>query len=679
MSFVHLRLHTQFSIRDGILQVKPLMQQVREYGMPAVAMTDSCNLFGLVKFYRAAIATGIKPIVGAEVYLRHEHAAHPPYSLLLLCQNQQGFLNLCKLISMAYIDGQSQGLPLLDKAQIAAHSNGLLALSGGMQGDIAHALLQGNTQQAIELAQQWMNIFPQRFYLELQRIGVANEAEYNQAIIQLAQQQQLPVVATNSVCFLKPEDFEAHEARVCIYDGVVLQDKKRKRQYSAQQYLRSAKEMAELFADVPQALQNSVEIAKRCNLQVTLGKTFLPDFPVPAGQTTESHLAACSQQGLEKRLQQLDYVSDEKKPEYTQRLQIELAVINQMGFAGYFLIVADFIQWSKDNDIPVGPGRGSGAGSLVAYALGITDLDPLKYDLLFERFLNPERVSMPDFDIDFCMEGRDRVIDYVAERYGRDSVSQIITFGTMAAKAVVRDVGRVLSFPYGFVDKLAKLIPFELGITLEKALAQEETLQARYDEEEEVRAIIDLARKLEGVVRNAGKHAGGVVIAPSALTDFVPLYCEPGGANLVTQLDKDDVEAIGLVKFDFLGLRTLTIIHWALQTINQQRAQQQQAAIDIHLIPTDDKATFDLLKRNATTAVFQLESRGMKDLIKRLQPDCFEDIIALVALFRPGPLQSGMVDDFIDRKHGRASVEYMHPSLENILSRPTGLFCIKNK
>ena len=429
--------------------------------------------------------------------------------------------------------------------------------------------------------------------------------------------------------------------------------------------------MAELFADIPEALENSVEIARRCNVALTLGKNVLPDFPVPRGMTTESYFGAEARAGLDVRLRLIPAEEREARAAvYRERLEHEIKVIVEMGFPGYFLIVADFIRWAKDNDIPVGPGRGSGAGSLVAYSLGITDLDPILYDLLFERFLNPERVSLPDFDVDFCMEGRDRVIEYVAQKYGRDRVSQIITYGTMAAKAVVRDVGRVLGHPYGYVDKLAKLIPFDLGMTLDKALEDEEQLRARYDQEEEVRTLIDLARSLEGLVRNAGKHAGGVVIAPSALTDFTPLYCEQGSNNPVTQFDKDDVEAIGLVKFDFLGLRTLTIIDRALKTINAERAARSEPPLDIVTIPMDDAAAFQLLKECATTAVFQLESRGMKDLIKRLQPDCFDDIIALVALFRPGPLQSGMVDDFIDRKHGRAKVHYPHADLEPIL-KPT--------
>ena len=505
------------------------------------------------------------------------------------------------------------------------------------------------------------------------RTGRPQEAELVEQSVDLALARGVPVVATNDVRFLSRDDYEAHEVRVCIHEGRTLDDPRRPRPYSEEQYLRSPAEMAVLFADCPEALENSVEIAKRCNLELELGRNYLPAFPVPAGMTIDGFFAAESQQGLEGRLARIlpADVPDREKARrvYDERLATELRVICQMGFPGYFLIVADFIAWAKQNGIPVGPGRGSGAGSLVAYALGITDLDPIEHDLLFERFLNPERVSMPDFDVDFCMEGRDRVIDYVASRYGRDAVSQIITFGTMAAKAVVRDVGRVMGHPYGFVDRVAKMVPFELGMTLDKALTESDDLRVAYEGEDEIRALIDMGRKLEGVTRNAGKHAGGVVIAPTKLTDFAPLYCEPGGDNLVTQFDKDDVEQAGLVKFDFLGLRTLTIIDWALRTINANRPEGAEP-LDIDRIDPNDSDAFDLLKSCQSTAVFQLESRGMKELIKKLQPDCFDDITALVALFRPGPLQSGMVDDFINRKHGRAAVAYPHPDLEPIL-KPT--------
>jgi DNA polymerase-3 subunit alpha len=672
--FVHLHLHTEYSLVDGIVRVKPLVKAVAAAGMPACAVTDQSNLFALVKFYKAALGAGVKPIIGADIWIHNELDPNQPSRLVLLCQDRAGYLNLNALISRSYIEGQHRGVPTVQKAWLREHSDGLIALSGGRAGDVGLALLAGNAALAEQMLADWCTLFPDRYYLELQRTGRDHEEDYLHAAVDLATHRVVPVVATNDVHFLTAADFEAHEARVCIHDSRTLDDPRRLRRHSEQQYLKSPEEMAELFADIPEALENTVEIAKRCNLELTLGKNYLPDFPVPAGMTLDDFFRAQACEGLELRLPKLFNVdaaefAERRKP-YDERLQIELDVIIQMGFPGYFLIVADFIKWAKNNGVPVGPGRGSGAGSLVAYALTITDLDPIQYDLLFERFLNPERVSMPDFDVDFCMEGRDRVIDYVAEKYGRDKVSQIITYGSMAAKAVVRDVGRVLGHPYGFVDRIAKLIPFEIGITLDKALEQEEQLRQAYENEEDVRAIIDLAQSLEGLARNAGKHAGGVVIAPSKLTDFTPLYCEAGGANLVSQFDKDDVEAVGLVKFDFLGLRTLTIIAWALETLNRQRATRDEAAIDIELIPLDDPAPFKLLKACQTTAVFQLESSGMKDLIRRLQPDTFEDIIALVALFRPGPLQSGMVDDFIARKHGKQRVDYPHPKLEPIL-KPT--------
>ncbi|MCW9024526.1 MAG: DNA polymerase III subunit alpha [Gammaproteobacteria bacterium] len=672
--FVHLRLHTEYSLVDGIVRIKPAMKAVADAGMPAVAMTDQSNLFGMVKFYRAAMAAGVKPLIGVDVWLHNEQEHNQPSRIVFLCKDTVGYRNLTRLVSRSYTEGQHLGRPMLQKEWLEGHTEGLIALSGGREGEIGKALLTNNMPLAQELVVWWQSLFPDSFYLELQRTGRKGEEDYLHAAVKLAGELDLPVVATNDVHFIKQDDFDAHEARVCINQGRVLDDPRRPKDYSDQQYLRSAEEMQALFDDIPEALENTVEIAKRCNLELTLGKNYLPDYPIPEGMTIEEFLAEESRQGLEARLKQLfdssapDFA--EKRKEYDERLQIELDVINKMGFPGYFLIVADFIRWAKEHAIPVGPGRGSGAGSLVAYALTITDLDPMEYDLLFERFLNPERVSMPDFDVDFCMEGRDRVIDYVANHYGRDKVSQIITYGSMAAKAVIRDVGRVLGHPYGLVDSIAKLIPFEIGITLDKALEQEEALQERYNNEEDVQGLIDLAKKLEGVTRNAGKHAGGVVIAPSQLTDFSPLYCEQGSSSIVTQFDKDDVEAVGLVKFDFLGLRTLTIIDWALQTVNQQRKTNGEDIIDIASIPLDDEGTFTLLKATHTTAVFQLESRGMKDLIKRLQPDSFEDIIALVALFRPGPLQSGMVDDFINRKHGRARVEYPHPDLEPIL-KPT--------
>jgi len=656
------------------------MKSVANAGMAAVAMTDFNNLFAMVKFYKAAMAEGLKPIFGIDILVAEAGLEHP-YHLILLCQNNTGYRNVTRLISRAYLHGQVQGIPRVQAEWLEAFSEGVIALSGGRDGDVGQLIIAGHADAAAQRVQHWCRVFPGRYYLELQRTGRLGEEDYLHTAVAIAAEQQVPVVASNDVRFIAESDFEAHEARVCIRDGYALIDPKRPKRYSAQQYLRTPEEMGELFADIPSALSNTVEIAKRCNVSLTLGKNYLPQFPIPDGMTEAEYFCKVSEEGLEARL---DFLFAEQYPRgtpefaakrqpYDERLKVELSVINNMGFPGYFLIVADFIQWAKDNGIPVGPGRGSGAGSLVAYALKITDIDPLQYDLLFERFLNPERVSMPDFDIDFCMDNRDKVIDYVARQYGRNQVSQIITYGSMAAKAVVRDVGRVLGHPYGFVDRIAKQIPFEVGMTLTKALAESEDLKNAYDNDEEVRYLLDLALSLEGLSRNVGKHAGGVLISPSDLTDFTPIYCEEGGGSLVSQFDKDDVEAVGLVKFDFLGLRNLTIIDWALHRINEVRRAKGEADLDINRIDLNDKASFDLLKAQKTTAVFQLESRGMKELIKRLQPDIFEDIIALVALYRPGPLQSGMVDDFINRKHGRAKVEYPHPDLEPILSPTYGV------
>ncbi len=667
-SFIHLRVHTEFSLVDGLVKVKPLIKTVGEAGMPAVAVTDQSNMCSLVKFYKTAMGAGIKPISGVDVWLVGRDDDDQLTRMTLLAMDAKGYRNLTELVSRGFTEGQSNGLSTVRREWIAEASEGVIALSGAKEGEIGQALLSSNPQMADELLDFWMTVFPERFYLELQRTDRANDEEHVHAAVALAVRSGCPVVATNDVRFLKREDFEAHETRVCIGEGRALDDPRRVRQYSEEQYLKTPAEMAELFADIPEALENSVEIARRCNIEVQLGTYFLPDFPIPEGMTIEEYFKQVSFEGLEERLKVIlppdtpDY--EAKRQVYIDRLNFELDIINQMGFPGYFLIVMDFIKWAKGNGVPVGPGRGSGAGSLVAYSLLITDLDPLQYDLLFERFLNPERVSMPDFDVDFCMEGRDRVIDYVADMYGRNAVSQIITFGTMAAKAVVRDVARVQGKSYGLADKLSKMIPFEVGMTLAKAYEQEEMLRDFLANDEEAQEIWDMALKLEGITRNVGKHAGGVVIAPTKLTDFAPLYCDESGGGLVTQFDKDDVESAGLVKFDFLGLRTLTIIKWAMETINREQAKKGLEPINIDFIPLDDKPTYAMLQKAETTAVFQLESRGMKELIKKLKPDCLEDLIALVALFRPGPLQSGMVDDFINRKHGREEISYPHPNYQ---------------
>jgi len=674
--FVHLRLHTEYSLLDGIVRVPELMVAVAAAGMPAVALTDQSNLFAMVKFYKEAQGAGVKPLIGVDAWIRDGERSSS--RIVFLCQNMVGYRHLTQLVTRSFLEGQQRGAPMLERAWLERDMlEGLIVLSGGAEGDIGQALARGKEEEAARCLARWQALCGDRFYLEVQRTGRAGEPVYSEAVLDLAQERGVAAVATNDVRFLTRPEFEAHEARVCIHDGALLADTNRARRYSEEQYLKTPDEMAQLFADVPELLVNTVEVAKRCSLEIKLGASMLPAYPVPAGSTTEQFLRDESQRGLDARLLQactLHGISPDAAG-YGERLALELGVICSMGFAGYFLIVADFIRWARENGVPVGPGRGSGAGSLVAFALGITDLDPIEHDLLFERFLNPERVSMPDFDVDFCMEGRDRVIDYVAKKYGRERVSQIITYGTLAAKAVVRDVGRVLGHNYGYVDKIAKLIPFEIGITLDKALAQEEELRRLYDGDEDVRELIDLARTLEGLARNAGTHAGGVVIAPSVLTDFTPLYCEEGSTTPVTQFDKDDVEAAGLVKFDFLGLRTLTIIDWAVRDINAQRAREGEPEVVMSALPMDDAATYQLLKSCKTTAVFQLESRGMKDLIRRLQPDRFGDIVALVALFRPGPLQSGMVDDFIARKHDTsgATIDYLHPDLKPVLEATYGV------
>ncbi|TWC43181.1 DNA polymerase III alpha subunit [Pseudomonas sp. SJZ079] len=681
-SFVHLRLHTEYSLVDGLVRVKPLIKAVAGAGMPAVAVTDQSNMCSLVKFYKAAMGGGIKPICGADIWMASDAEDGPLSRMTLLAMNTLGYRNLTELVSRGWTEGQSNDLVIIRRDWVKGAAEGLIALSGSKEGEIGHALLNGDLADAEALLREWLAVFPERFYLELQRTSRINDEEHVHAAAALAERVGAPLVATNDVRFIKQGDYEAHETRVCIGEGRSLDDPRRVRGYSDQQYLKTPEEMWELFSDLPEALENTVEIAKRCNIEVQLGKYFLPDFPVPAGMTMDEYFRKVSFDGLDERLEVLlpkdtpDY--EAKKQVYIDRLNFELDIIIQMGFPGYFLIVMDFIQWAKSNGVPVGPGRGSGAGSLVAYVQKITDLDPLAYDLLFERFLNPERVSMPDFDVDFCMDGRDRVIDYVAEKYGRNAVSQIITFGTMAAKAVVRDVARAQGKSYGLADRLSKMIPFEVGMTLEKAYEMEEPLRDFLKVDEEAAEIWDMSLKLEGITRGTGKHAGGVVIAPTKLTDFSPIACDDEGGSLVTQFDKDDVESAGLVKFDFLGLRTLTIIKWAMETINREQAKQGLPDLNIDFIPLDDKPTFAMLQKAETTAVFQLESRGMKELIKKLKPDCLEDMIALVALFRPGPLQSGMVDDFINRKHGREPISYPHqdyqyPGLEPVLKPTYGI------
>ena len=680
--FAHLHLHSEYSLVDSTIRIKALVAACVQAEMPAVALTDECNMFALVKFYKACSAAGIKPICGADLWIAAPDDPRP-WRLTLLCQHREGYLNLSRLVSRAWQEGQHGGRALVEAGWLTgAATDGLIAQLG-RESEVARVALAQGHDAALAKLRPLAKLFPDRLYLQLTRCGREGEEAWNSAALALAAELGLPVLATNDVRFLKRDDFEAHEARVCIHQGRVLADPKRPRDYSDQQYLKTPEEMAALFADIPEALENTVELAKRCNLELSFGTYYLPDFPVPEGHDLASYIRQIAREGLKERLAHAPLAEGHTLADYEARLERELDVIIKMGFPGYFLIVADFINWGKQNGIPVGPGRGSGAGSLVAWVLKITDLDPLQFNLLFERFLNPERVSMPDFDIDFCMDRRDEVIDYVARKYGREHVSQIITYGSMAAKAVLRDSGRVLGMGYNAVDKIAKLIPPRpLDLTLSDALGRSEKSQKEpdrvvkefcelYEQDEEAKTLVDLALKLESLTRNAGKHAGGVVIGPKPLTEFAPLYCEPGGGGVVTQYDKDDVEAVGLVKFDFLGLRTLTIIDWAVKAINARRARSGEDPLDISTLPLDDPAPYELLKKAQTVAVFQLESSGMQRMLKDAKPDRFEDIIALVALYRPGPMD--LIPSFVARKHGREEVEYPDPRVEPILKETYGI------
>jgi len=680
--YTHLHLHSEYSLVDSTIRIKALVEACVRAGMPAVALTDECNMFALVKFYKACSAAGIKPIGGCDLWISAPDDPRP-WRLTLLCQNREGYLNLSRLVSRAWREGQHGGRALIEAGWLHAQAaHGLIALLG-RDSEVGRIAANQGIDAAQAKLQAFARLFPDRLYLELTRCGRDGEENWNTAALALATELGLPVLASNDVRFLTQDDFEAHEARVCINQGRVLADLKRPRDYSNQQYLKSPEEMAALFADLPEALENTVELAKRCNLELEFGKYYLPDFPVPEGHDLASYIRELSREGLKERLIAAPLAADRTPGDYQTRLERELDVIIEMGFPGYFLIVADFINWGKQNGIPVGPGRGSGAGSLVAWALKITDLDPLQFNLLFERFLNPERVSMPDFDIDFCMDRRDEVIDYVSRKYGRDRVSQIITYGSMAAKAVLRDSGRVLSMGYGQVDKLAKLIPPRpLDLTLSDALGRSEKSRKEtdrvvkefceaYEQDEDARTLIDLALKLESLTRNAGKHAGGVVIAPTPLTDFAPLYCEAGGGGVVTQYDKDDVEAVGLVKFDFLGLRTLTIIDWAVKAINVRRTKAAELPLDIAKLPLDDALAYGVFKKAQTVAIFQFESAGMQRMLKDAKPDRFEDIIALGALYRPGPMD--LIPSFVARKHGREQVEYPDPRVEPVLQETYGI------
>jgi DNA polymerase-3 subunit alpha len=689
--FVHLRLHTEFSVVDGTNRIDDIVKSAAADRQPALAITDLSNLFGTIKFYKEARKRGVKPLIGAEIWLEGLGKDDATLSrLVLLVQNKQGYLNLSELLARAWTQNAGKTQASVKLAWLTELNEGLIALSGAQAGPVGQALVQGDEARAFEAALQLASLFPHRFYLELQRAGRAEDEAHVIATVQLAARMGLPVVATHPVQFAEPDDYEAHEARVCIAEGEILGNQRRVRKFTREQYFKSSAEMQALFADVPSALANTLEIAKRCNLTLVLGKPQLPEFPTPEvnGQrmSPDDYFRYTSHEGLKERLIHLypdEAKRESERPRYVERLEFEIDTILKMGFPGYFLIVGDFINWAKKNGCPVGPGRGSGAGSLVAYSMKITDLDPLQYNLLFERFLNPERVSMPDFDIDFCQTNRNLVIDYVKGKYGKDAVSQIVTFGTMAARAAVRDVGRVLDMSYTFCDGISKLIPNKPGVSVSLQLpppdrkkddktvyaTDEPILAERESKEEDVKTLLELARKLEGMTRNIGMHAGGVVIAPGKLTDFCPLYQQPGSDSAVSQYDKNDVEAIGLVKFDFLGLATLTILEIAREFIVKRHLGQENFSYEN--LPLDDAKVYRLFSEGKTEAVFQFESRGMQGMLKDAKPTRLEDLIALNALYRPGPMD--LIPSFVARKHGREVVEYPHPLVANMLSETYGI------
>ena len=677
--FAHLRLHSEFSVVDSTCRIDEVVKAAAADGMPALAITDLSNLFGAVKFYKETRGKGVQPLIGAEIFLEGLGAdTNATSRVLVLVQSTQGYLNLSELLARAWTQNVVKAQAVVKFSWLQELSQGLILLSGAQAGPVGQALVQGDEARAADVALQLASVFPHRFYLELQRAGRPEDLAQVNGAVRLAARLNLPVVATHPVQFLRPDDYEAHEARVCISEGEILGNQRRVRKFTGEQYFKTAAQMCELFADVPSALSNSLEIAKRCNLTLVLGKPQLPNFPIPpvdgVVMSVDDYFRHVSHEGLKERLLHLYPDATRRQAEqarYLERLEFELNTILEMGFPGYFLIVGDFIQWAKTHGCPVGPGRGSGAGSLVAYALKITDLDPLQYNLLFERFLNPERVSMPDFDIDFCQTNRDRVIEYVKDKYGRDAVSQIATFGTMAARAAIRDVGRVLDMSYTFCDGISKLIPNKPGqhITIAGAIEAEPILAERLAKEEDVKTLLELAQKLEGMTRNIGMHAGGVLIAPGKLTDFCPLYQQPGSTSAVSQYDKDDVEAIGLVKFDFLGLATLTILEIAREFIMQRHQGQENFAYEN--IPLDDASTYKLFADGKTEAVFQFESRGMQGMLRDARPSRLEDLIALNALYRPGPMD--LIPSFVARKHGREEVEYPHPAVAEMLSETYGI------
>ena len=664
-SFAHLRVSSEYSIFKGLLSVEKLVEKAKSFGMPAIALTDHSNMFGLVKFFKKCEKEGIKPISGSTLNIARS-SEDRPYEFLCLAKNIDGHKNLMHGLSKASRN-QSKSILYDDFLNIC---NDIFVITGSENSEIFSLILNDKENEAVELIEKYKADFKNNFVIEIQNTGKESHKIFMASILPIASRLSIPVIATNDVLFGEREDFEIHETKVCINSGKTLNDPNREKIYSEEQYFKSQDEMQDLFGDFPDVLSNTLEIAKQCNLSIEPDGYFLPEYPVPDGQDFDTHLKSLVEESLDNLIAKFD---NDKVEEYKARVKYELDQIKTMGFSSYFLIVYDFIKWSKNNDVPVGPGRGSGAGSLVAFCLGITALDPIKHGLLFERFLNPERISMPDFDIDFCMEKRDKVIEYVSSKYGKDAVSQIVTFGTMAARGVVRDVTRALGKPYSLGDRISKMIPFEIGMTLEKAISRQPVLKQAIKDDEEVQEIMNLSFKLEGGIRNIGKHAGGVVIAPGSLSDFSPIYFDSDTSSVLTQFDKDDVEKIGLVKFDFLGLRTLTIIDKAIKSINDDLASRNKDQLDISNIDLNDSKVFELLSAGKTTAVFQLESPGMKDLIKRLKPTKFEEIVALLALFRPGPLDSGMHDEFVNRKNGKVPVTYPHKLLEPVLSETYGV------
>ena len=664
-SFAHLRVSSEYSIFKGLLSVEKLVEKAKSFGMPAIALTDHSNMFGLVKFFKKCEKEGIKPISGSTLNIARS-SEDRPYEFLCLAKNIDGHKNLMHGLSKASRN-QSKSILYDDFLNIC---NDIFVITGSENSEIFSLILNDKENEAVELIEKYKADFKNNFVIEIQNTGKESHKIFMASILPIASRLSIPVIATNDVLFGDREDFEIHETKVCINSGKTLNDPNREKIYSEEQYFKSQDEMQDLFGDFPDVLSNTLEIAKQCNLSIEPDGYFLPEYPVPDGQDFDTHLKSLVEESLDNLIAKFD---NDKVEEYKARVKYELDQIKTMGFSSYFLIVYDFIKWSKNNDVPVGPGRGSGAGSLVAFCLGITALDPIKHGLLFERFLNPERISMPDFDIDFCMEKRDKVIEYVSSKYGKDAVSQIVTFGTMAARGVVRDVTRALGKPYSLGDRISKMIPFEIGMTLEKAISRQPVLKQAIKDDDEVQEIMNLSFKLEGGIRNIGKHAGGVVIAPGSLSDFSPIYFDSDTSSVLTQFDKDDVEKIGLVKFDFLGLRTLTIIDKAIKSINDDLASRNKDQLDISNIDLNDSKVFELLSAGKTTAVFQLESPGMKDLIKRLKPTKFEEIVALLALFRPGPLDSGMHDEFVNRKNGKVPVTYPHKLLEPVLSETYGV------